>query len=62
MLKESDIKYELGDHWVFQKANGTFEVYKNGLTHSRRVAIIGFKGEVGLKRAIAECERREKGM
>lgn len=59
MLKETDIKYELGEHWVYQKKNGTFEVYKNGLTHSTRVAIIGFKGQEGFDRAVAECKRRE---
>lgn len=59
MLKESDIKYELGQHWVYQKANGSYEVYRNGITHSTRVAIIGFKGQDGFDRAVAECKRRE---
>jgi hypothetical protein len=56
--KESDIVYESGAHWVLRVKNG-FEVYKNGVTHSTRCAIIGFKGAEGLERAKAECDRRE---
>ncbi len=58
MIKESDIVYESGEHWVLKIKSG-FEVYKNGVTHSTRCAEIGWKGEKGLNKAIAECKRRE---
>jgi hypothetical protein len=58
MYKESDIAYEKGPFWVLNlKAKG-FEVYKTGITHSTRCARIGFTGAEGLKRAIAEIDRR----
>lgn len=57
-----DIAHENGDYFVLRvrqgKAKGTFEVYRNGATHATRCAIIGYIGEAGLKRAIAECDRR----
>lgn len=58
MLKESDILHENGNHWVIAVPYG-FEVYRNELTHAVRCAQIGYKGQHGLDRAIAECERRE---
>jgi len=60
MLKESDILHENGNFWVCKASNpkNGFEVYKNGITHSTRCAIIGFLGEVGLKKAITECDKR----
>lgn len=60
MLKESDILYEAGDYWVCRERFGQsdgYAVYKNGLTHSTRVASIGFSGEEGLRRAKAEADR-----
>jgi hypothetical protein len=58
MYKESDIAYEKGPFWVLNlKAKG-FEVYRTGITHSTRCARIGFTGAEGLKRAIAEIDRR----
>lgn len=60
MLKEKDIAYETPCHkyWVLKLKSGHFEVYKTGITHSTRVAQIGYAGEVGLNRAINECNRR----
>lgn len=54
-----DIMYEKGNHWVLRTNKGTYEVYKNGVTHSVRCAIIGFEGQKGLDRAKEECNRRE---
>lgn len=57
MTKESDIMYETATHWVCKAKHG-FEVYKIGVTHSTRCAIIGWHGEKGLGRAITECDKR----
>jgi hypothetical protein len=54
------IRYENGDHWVMETSKGTFEVYRNSGTHSVCCAIIGYRGLEGLKKAIAECDRREQ--
>ena len=61
MLKESDILFEIGDYWVCesQKWKG-YEVLKNGVTHSVRVAQIGFEGEKGLEKAKEEAIKRAK--
>lgn len=55
--KESDIMYENGDYWVLKVEKG-YEVYKIGVTCSTRCAIIGYKDDKGLERAIAECNKR----
>lgn len=57
------ILYEAGDFWVCaetfgRKATPGFAVYQNKLTHAVRVASIGYSGERGIARAIAEAERR----
>jgi len=66
-MTEDDILYENGNFWVCRKQFGSgrfrpksegYEVYENGITHSKRVAIIGYAGEEGLKRAIAEADKR----
>lgn len=57
-MTEEDILFERGAHWVIAVPTG-FEVYRNEVTHAVRCARIGVKGEAGLQRAIAECERRE---
>lgn len=59
--QEADIMFEKGNHWVLKVDYG-FEVYKTTITHSIRCARIGFKGEQGLSRAIAEVERRESNI
>ena len=56
-MRESDILYEQGPYWICRKGKG-FEVYKTGVTHSVRVASIGFEGDKGLQRAKAEIARR----
>lgn len=58
MYKESDIAYEKGQFWVLNLGSKGFEVYKNGITHSTRCAVIGFSGQNGLDRAIVEIDRR----
>jgi hypothetical protein len=57
--KLKDIVHERGAHWVLRLPNGHYEVYKTGITHSTRCAYIGWEGDKGLQRAIAEVERRE---
>jgi len=58
---ETMILYENGDYWVkkeiFGKTSG-YAVYKNGLTHSVRVASIGYEGVKGFERAKAEVDKR----
>lgn len=56
-MRESDIVYEKAGYWVTRVWCG-YDVYKNGVPHSTRVAQIGYKGEQGLARAKAEIERR----
>lgn len=57
--QEKDIKHETRNFWVLDVGNKGFEIYRIGVTHSTRVAQIGYRGEFGLNRAIAECERRQ---
>lgn len=67
--KVKDIVYETKTHFAIRvdksttaktgiKVTGGYEVYKIGITHATRCAIIGWNGDLGLARAIAECERR----
>jgi hypothetical protein len=58
MTALKDIVFETDHYWVKRVPKG-FEVYKTGLTHSTRVAIIGHTGDKGLQRAKLEIERRE---
>jgi hypothetical protein len=58
MTALKDIVLETDHHWVKRVPKG-FEVYKTGLTHSTRVAIIGYAGDKGLQRAKDEIARRE---
>ena len=61
MLKESDILFEIGDHWVCKSETWKgYEVMKNGFTHSVRVARIGYEGEKGLEKAKSEAIKRAK--
>lgn len=57
-MKLKNIVYENGNYWVLKVTHG-FEVYKNGITHATRCAIIGYEGEKGIARAIKEIERRK---
>lgn len=54
-----DIVFESGNYWVLKVKHG-FEVYKHGITHSARVAIIGYEGEIGIEKAIREIQRRKE--
>lgn len=61
MLKELDILFQIGDYWVCKsKAWKGYEVMKNGVTHSVRVARIGYEGKTGLERAKIEATKRAK--
>lgn len=53
-----DVVYETDKHWVLKVSYG-YEVYCIGVTHSTRCSQIGFHGQVGLDKAIAEIKRRE---
>jgi len=57
-MKESEILFENPTHWVFDAGEKGFEVYKNGITHSVRVAIVG--RSIGLDRAILEANKRHE--
>lgn len=63
-MKESDILYENGNHWVRRARFGKdgikqgYQVLENGATAARVVATIGYAGEIGLAKAQAECDRR----
>jgi len=57
-MTEEDILYENGYYWVCKIENGWYEVYKNGITHATRCAVIGYQGEKGLNKAICECDKR----
>lgn len=59
MMRESEILHEAGLYWVCKSTKHIgYDVFRTGLTHSTRCAIIGYEGEDGLRRAIAEAERR----
>jgi hypothetical protein len=58
VTKLSDIVIERSPYWVKRTAKGYFEIYRNGVTHSTRCAVIGFAGEEGLRRVNAEIDRR----
>ena len=58
MTNLKDIVFETDRYWVKRVPKG-FEVYKTGLTHSTRVAVIGYTGDKGLQRAKDEIARRE---
>jgi len=56
-IQLKDVVFENGNYWVLRVKTG-FEVYEAGATASRRVAIIGYHGDVGVTKAKAEIERR----
>lgn len=56
-MTEADILYENGPFWVC-RAGKWFEVYRAGITHSTRVATIGYEGQRGLDRAKWEADKR----
>lgn len=58
--KLKDVRHETRNFWVLDVGAKGFEVYRSGPTASTRCAIIGYIGPEGLRRAIAECERRQQ--
>lgn len=61
--------YQNGPFWVSAEVYGSgyfkakskgYAVNKNTGTHSVRVAVIGFSGEAGLRKAITEADKRAK--
>jgi hypothetical protein len=54
----ANIIFESGEYMIVRAAKG-FEVYRQGLTHATRCAIIGYEGDKGLERAKAEIVRRQ---
>lgn len=58
MTTEKEIAYENATHWVLDRGNKGFEVYRNESTHSVRCAVIGYTGNKGLQRAISEADKR----
>ena len=59
-MRLQDIVYETPSkrYWVCRVRYG-FDVMENTATCAKRVGIIGYKGDDGLQRAIAEADRRE---
>ena len=55
---EKQIAFENGPYWVLDLGPKGFEVYRIGITHSIRCAIIGYPGSKGLERAKVEINRR----
>ena len=60
-MRINQIAYENGNHWVFKKAQGHYEIYKTGITHSTRCGIVHYSDKplYALERAIIECDKRE---
>ncbi len=62
--KLEDVVYEQGQYWVLRVTEGEgsrysgYDVYRTGITHSTRCAQIGYTGQVGLDKALAEVARR----
>ncbi len=54
------VMYQNGNHWVARLKDGSHAVYRNEVTASVRCAIIGYKGDEGLMKAIEECNRMER--
>ena len=58
-MKESNILFERYPYWVSAATTFKgFEVWRTVSTHSKRVASIGYIGEVGLQKAKDEIDRR----
>jgi hypothetical protein len=49
--------YEIGSYWVATDGE-CYAVYQTIVTHSRRVASIGFPGAVGFEKAKAFADKR----
>lgn len=56
---EGRVVYETNSHFVLLiKTRTGYEVYKKSFCYSIRCSQIGWEGDIGLNKAIAECERR----
>ncbi len=53
------ILHQSGSHWV-EHDGRAYRVWRDIGTHSVLRATIGYHGAQGLRRAIDECERRER--
>lgn len=53
------IVYETRNFWVCDIGKKGFEVYKAEVTVSKKIASIGLGKNLGLQRAIEECDRRQ---
>ncbi len=58
MTMRQQILYSTDRHYIVRATKG-FEVYRNETTAAVRCATIGYEGQKGLDRAIAEIKRRE---
>ncbi len=58
MTKLFNIVYESGNYWVTKSKTG-FVIYKIGVTHSTKVATIGFSDKLGEEKFKNEILRRE---
>lgn len=58
--KLEDISHECGAYFVINRGKGLFEVYKSGISHATRCAVIHYSNdpEKALRLAKVECERR----
>ena len=54
-----DIVFELDNYFVLKAKHG-FEIYKSGITHSIRCAIIGYEGQIGIDKSIREIQKRQE--
>jgi hypothetical protein len=62
LKKEKDILFEDDDFWVCANAKGDFEIYRNGVTHATRCAVVGRNLANALERAKTECSRRAQAV
>ncbi len=58
MRNDQRIAYETARHYAIRTHQG-YEIYRNGTTAAERCATIGFLGDEGFRRVIAEIQRRE---
>ncbi len=58
----ASIIHEGKNHYVRKAGHGSYEVYRNGVTHATRCGIFQFSNDdaKALGRAIADCDRRDR--
>jgi hypothetical protein len=58
-IKKPARLFEIGEYWVAKNdKHSGYDVFKCGVTHSVRCAIIGYEGDVGFQLAMAEARKR----